>query len=131
MKITKVALLKLIETETNRLILASEEKYAVECNRYDEDREEYIRSTREAWKTLASYLEVTPVPLWEAVPETLRYGNYRDGLRFWRGSFPKLVPPDLTELKRMRALIEIVADDLISTSELARLGFKIQFLFRG
>lgn len=131
MKITKVALLKLIETETNRLNEKADADSLKAISKHQEDRASYIAETMKAWEDFAEILGSTNTPEWEQVPEVLRGGGYRNTLRFWSGQKePQRIEPDLSELKRMRALIEIVADEFISTSDLIRLGFKIQFLFR-
>jgi hypothetical protein len=130
-RIEKAKLLAAIATEIDRLIEKADVDYLKALDRYKADRATYIHETGQAWDDFARYLsQATNTPQYDQAPEVLRGSGYHNTLKFWDRPEPERAEPNLVELKRMRSLIEIVADESISTTELVRLGFKFGFLFR-
>jgi hypothetical protein len=132
MQFNRTKLIGLIDAEIQRRTNAAAEATQKEYQQYDASLSAYQERTSESWSAFSRYIEDRiaegkPV-LKEGVPAEIWSRNGYE-LDFWTKSVPAVTPLRLDDLPALKAMLQSVEDEKISTAELQRLGFKVPSIF--
>ncbi|TDC33123.1 hypothetical protein [Micromonospora sp. KC213] len=136
MKFQRTDLIKRVQAEIGRRILAAEEANTKAREKTERERQEYVDRTADEWRTFVGNINAAldagrPVTS-EDCPKVLKDG-WMDRVQLRpaeRWEPPTERVPDTAALTTLLDLLEAATDDEVTTSSLERMGFRTAQLFR-